>query len=166
MKPGAAVLLLASLALPACATSGRTPPMTQLQLREFQTRSFDAADSKLVLKALVNVLMDDGFIVQVASSDLGVLTASKQIGVENRLQAFAAKLLRSGDARWDKTEIIEVTANVSERGRQTRVRANFQLKRIDNKGVVAKIRTLGDAAAYGEFFARVDKSIFIEKERF
>ncbi len=36
---------------------------------------------------------------------------------------------------------------------------------MDNKGVVSKIRSMGDVAYYQEFFAKVDKGIFIEKEK-
>ena len=50
-------LLIASTLLAACAANV-PPPKTQLQVREFQTQTFDTADSQLVLKAMFNALQD------------------------------------------------------------------------------------------------------------
>ncbi len=165
MKPARTALLLGTLLVPACASSGALPPMTQLQLREYQTRTFDVADTRVVLKALVNVLMDDGYIVQVANTELGVVSASRQVGVENKMHVLLARLTRDPDLRWDRTQIIEVTANVGSYAGQTRVRASFQVKKVDNVGAVSKIHPYGDESLYRDFFTRIDKSIFIEKEK-
>ena len=52
--------LFVLVSLTGCATTA--PAKTQLQMREFQTRNFETTDDKAVLKALVNVLQDDGYI--------------------------------------------------------------------------------------------------------
>ena len=59
-----------------CAMTGVTPDKTQLQIREIQTRSYDTNDTKIVMKVLLNMLQDEGFIVRNADTDLGLLTAS------------------------------------------------------------------------------------------
>jgi len=165
MRRGIILLLLAALVLSGCATGGGAPPLTQLQIREFQTRVFETKDTKLVLKALLNVLQDEGFIVKEANSDLGFLTGVREMDVENKGKAFVSRFFHGANARWDKNSIIEVTANVSEHGEQTRVRVNFQLKTLNNLGAVSKVRAMSDEAYYQEFFAKVDKGIFIEKEK-
>jgi hypothetical protein len=71
---GAAV----SLIVVGCSSPAPTPPKTQLEVRQFQTRNFDTTDTKLVLKTLLNVLQDEGYQVKHASVDLGVISATKE----------------------------------------------------------------------------------------
>jgi len=166
MRLGMVLLLLAALGLPGCATTGGgAPKQTQLQIREFQTRVFETKDTKMVMKAVLNVLQDEGFIVKGADAELGFLTATREMDVEDKGKAFVSRLFFGKDARWDKNSIVEVTANVSEYQDKTRVRVNFQLKTLNNVGVVSKIQPMGDEAYYQEFFAKVDKGVFIEKEK-
>jgi hypothetical protein len=61
--------------------------------------------------------------------------------------------------------VIDCTANVSQFGEKTRVRTNFQLKKMNNKGGVEQVQTMDDPKFYQEFFTKVDKGIFIEKEQ-
>ncbi len=156
------VLLAVSVAA-ACATTG-TPPQSQLQIREFQTRSYETTDTKMVMKAVLNTLQDEGYIVKNAVPDLGLLTATKEIDVEDKATAVLLSVLSKGKATWPKNSIIEATANVSEFGTQTRVRLNFQVKTYDNKGAVREIRQIEDGNFYQDFFSKVDKGIFIQKE--
>ena len=85
--------------------------------------------------------------------------------VENQSVALVASLLGGREARWNKNSIIESSANVSEYGAQTRVRINFQLKTMNNKGEIVGVNQIDDAKYYQEFFAKVDKGIFITKEK-
>jgi len=61
--------------------------------------------------------------------------------------------------------IFFLRKNFYEYGDQIRVRVNFQYKLIDNKGVVIKIEQVEDEKFYQEFFSKVDKSIFLCKEK-
>ena len=56
----------------------------QLKIRSIQTRSFDTADRKAVLRATVATLQDLGFVVDRADSDLGTVTATKLAGYSAR----------------------------------------------------------------------------------
>lgn len=165
MRRGMLVLLLAALAASGCATGGGPPPQTQLQIRAFQSRSYETRDAKMVMKAVLNVLQDEGFIVKGADAELGFLTATREITLEDDHSAapFGEWLARKD--RWDREVTIEATANVSLIGDRTRVRMNFQSKVVDDKGRVSKIEVIHDQAYYEEFFAKVDKGIFIEKEK-
>lgn len=139
------------------------PAKTQLEVRQMQTYIFDVKDFKLVMKAMLNVLQDEGYIVQNVHLDLGFLTSTKEIDVEtgyNRFWAFVG----TGNARWLKTNIIDATANVTEFGDQTKVRVNFQLKRLDNFGNIVTVNQVQDPVFYQDFFSKVSKSIFIQKE--
>src|SRR5262245_38812131 len=74
----AGLLLAAPVLVGGCAASV-PPPQTQLQVREFQTQTFDTADSQLVMKAMFNVLQDEGYVVKNAVVPLGLMTATKEI---------------------------------------------------------------------------------------
>lgn len=161
--------------LSSCATTPTTPPQTQLQIREYQTRTYDTKDVKLVMKAMLNALQDDSFIVKNADADLGLLTATKEVDIEGKesgWEAFATALSainaglsgKANDATWKKCQIIECSANISEFGEQTKIRINFQAKVLDNKGGIVEVRQIEDPTYYQNFFSKVDKSIFIQKE--
>ncbi len=148
----------------ACAsTSGKKIPQTQLQIREFQTRSFEIADSKMVMKAMVNVLQDEGFIISNASSDLGFLSASRESDVQKGGEKFFSILF--GNGHYKKAAVTECTANVSEHGKQTKVRVNFRNKVLDNVGNIKKLDPIFDPVFYQDFFSKVDKGIFLQKEK-
>jgi hypothetical protein len=148
-----------------CVPAAIVPQKTQLEIREFQTRTYETNDSKMVMKSLLNVLQDDGYIVKNANVELGLLSASKEVDIESKGEAFILSLLAGHEARWKKNSIIECSCNVGEFGKLTRVRVNFQLKVMDNKGGVIKVETIEDPKFYQEFFAKVDKGIYIGKQR-
>lgn len=141
---------------------------TQLQIREFQTRSYDTADFKMVMKAVMNALQDQDFIIKQAELELGFITAQKELDVESAGESFLSGLLAAlggGRATYKKNSITEASINISEYGDQIRVRVNFQRKLIDNRGTVIKIEQVEDEKFYQEFFSKVDKSIFLGKEK-
>jgi hypothetical protein len=158
-------LILVSILVVGCIPATVTPPKTQLEIREFQSRTYDTNDTKMVMKALLNVLQDDGFIVKTANVDVGLLAASKEVDVESKGEAIILTLLAGRDATWKKNSSIECSGNVTEMGKQTRVRMNFQMKTMDNKGGVREVKTIEDPKYYQEFFAKVDKGIFIGKQK-
>jgi hypothetical protein len=45
---------------------------TQLQIRQIQTRTYELSESELVMKAMLNVLQDDGFIIKTAVPGIGL----------------------------------------------------------------------------------------------
>ncbi len=159
------LMLFVMLFVFGCATTGVTPEKTQLQMREFQTRSYETKDIKMVMKAMLNVLQDEGFIVKNAVSDLGLLSAEKSVDVESKGEAFLSSFFMGANARWKKASIIECTGNVSEYGKQTRVRVNFQVKVFDNKGGIVEIKQVEEGKYYQDFFSKMDKGIFIQKEK-
>jgi hypothetical protein len=148
-----------------CATTDVNTQKSQLQIREFQTRAYDTNDTKMVMKAMLNVLQDDGFIVKNAVVDMGLLSAEKSVDVQNNGEAFLVQFFGGQNAVYKKASIIECSANVSEYGKECRVRVNFQVKIMDNKGGIMKIEQINDEKYYQDFFAKVDKGIFIQKEK-
>jgi len=165
MKRIAVLLLGVIFVCSACMTQNVKPQKTQLEIREFQTRSYQTKDTKMVMKAMLNVLQDDGFIVKNANVELGLLTATKELDVESGGEAAFAIFMAGENARYKKNTIIECSANISEFGKETRVRANFQTKMMNNKNEVMNVKQIEEADYYQTFFSKVDKGIFIQKEK-
>ncbi len=42
---------------------------SQLEVRQMQTRDFETSETTMVLRAMLNVLQDDGYIVEQVNSD-------------------------------------------------------------------------------------------------
>lgn len=139
----------------------RTP--SQLEQRSFQTREFDTPDTRLVMKAMINVLQDMGFQISNADADLGLLTAAKWANVDHSKKEI--KKARKEQRALSKSVVLEATANVSAYGsRQSRVRVNILERILDDNGAILGITQINDARVYQRFFAEVDKGIFLQQE--
>lgn len=149
-----------------CATSDSSGPTqkltTQAEVRNFQTRSFDASDHALVMKAMINVLQDLNFIIKTADSQLGVLTAEKWSNIEYTKKEI--KRAKKKEIALPQAAVLECTANISVGGSQTRVRAIFQQRVVGPAGTVMDVTRVNDPAFYQEFFAKVDKGIYLQQE--
>ena len=151
----------------------REPPMTQLQIREIQTRTFENRNLKAVMKEMLNVLQDDGYIVKNANLDLGMITAEKDIDIERPSDRFWGGTFEirgpygqrsQREYSWNKHAIIEMSANIGEFGTNTRIRVNFQRKIYDNNDRVVEVHPILDQSHYQDFFMKVHKGLFIQGE--
>lgn len=147
-----------------CTPARIEPQKTQLEIREMQTRSYTSKNLKLVMKAVINALQDDGFIIKGADKELGFISASKEVDIQDSTEAFWTQFLQGNQARFRKNSIVEASANISEFGKETKVRVVFQMKVVDNFGAPVDARQIEDYYTYQEFFSKVDKSVFIERE--
>ena len=157
-----AIVVLSAILITGCSSTNITAQKTQLQVREFQTRSFNTKDVRLVMKAMINVLQDEGFIIKSANIDLGLLSATKEVEGNRDVMSIGSIVIR--DTGGINSTITECSANISEYGDQVKVRVNFQKKAVDAKGV-REVGSVEDEKYYQSFFAKVDKSVFIEKEK-
>lgn len=152
---------MAAMLFTACASFRSPPERSQLEIRQIQTRDFDVADTKVVLKAMLNVLQDEGYMIQSANTDLGLLTAKKETDLNRSswTAAFGGK-----EVRWEKTSVTEMTANISPYDKGSRVRATFSRKILDNMGDVMSVDQIDNDKFYQDFFSKVDKGLFLQKE--
>lgn len=146
----------------ACSRQPIVQTKTQLQVREFQSRTYDTRDIKLVLKAMINVLQDEGFIIKTANVELGLLSAVKEVELNREVLSIGGISIR--DTGNIKSIITECSASISEFGNNVRVRINFQEKKYDNKGV-SEVKLIDNEKYYQSIYAKIEKSIFIEKEK-
>ncbi|MBR1942386.1 hypothetical protein IJ843_01470 [bacterium] len=140
-------------------------PQTQLQKRQYQTRQYNNVPKPVLMKAMLNVLQDEGFIVNNANSLLGFISGSKEFSPKDKTidiqKEFGTKKGLGGAV----VAVVETTANVSEYGKEMRVRVNFKRKLLNAYGNAYKIEEVTDEQYYQNFFSKVDKAIFIQKQK-
>jgi hypothetical protein len=132
------LLLLAGCAAP---TASVTAGGNQAELRQMQTREYQQLDRRSAMRSVIATLQDLGFVVDRAEYELGLLTAT-------RYEEWTGR--RAGQ------HIVRVTVTVTERAEQRlTVRANARY------GETA----IEDPEAYQDFFAALDKSLFLTANR-
>jgi len=153
------------LFLAACVPAVKQNLKTQLQVREFQTRTFDTSNTNEVLSAVVEAFQDQGFMVKNVVPQVGLVSATREIDIEDSGQMMLRTFMLGRNASWEKNAVIEATANVKTQGHKTKVRATFQEKIMNNWGGMNKVHTMEDPKFYQDFFDKIGKSIFIEKQK-
>jgi len=175
MRAQKACLLLAALPLAACASAPPLPPASPLALRQAQSRSYADCDTRSVLKSVLATLQDEGFSVRTADSDLGFITATRETmkKADSGLKAlrWSAAVVTYGLALLapspkDRITQVEATAHVEELDQgEVRLRLSFQLRVLDSKGRVERVEDVTDPAPYQLFLAKVDKSLYYQREK-
>jgi len=148
-----------------CADKQKDPPQTQLQMREFQTRSFQTENKNEVMTAVMEALQDEGFMVKNAVPELGLIAATREADVEDTGEAIFMTLLAGQHADWNKNAILEATANVKSSGKTTKVRLTFQEKTLTKKGGTGNVKFIDNPSFYQKMFDKVQKSLFIENQK-
>lgn len=141
MKPSVFAFVLAAaggLFLSGCVTNPALAVFdtsSQVQLRNHQTRAFDPGDQERLLRTVIATLPDFGFVIDKADARLGSVSATKLAGYEMRM-----------------------TVTVRSRGETGQlVRASAQFKAHGT----ADARPVEEALPYREFFAALEKSMFL-----
>lgn len=142
-----------------CMSNFPTQDKTQLsplQVRAVETRDYDGHDVKTTLKTVLNVLQDEDFLVDYGNADLGLLHARKS------MQGPPVPVPGFGDQPSINT--IEATVNVSEFGDHIKVRINFRGNIRSAAGKAAAATEITDIKFYQEFFAKLERGLFIQKQ--
>ena len=167
-----------ALFLGACASvpdsAGVRVPQSPLELRQAQSRTFETADPRLVLKAALNVLQDQGFVIRHADAELGIVTAVMEWRSRKPNQGLrvlkwvaavptygASLLLPTGQTEFSA---IEANVNVTPEAAGARVRISLVSKVTGRKGEVLSVSPVDDPLAYQRLLAGLDKAVFLEKE--
>jgi hypothetical protein len=142
-----------------CIRKQEDPVVTQMRVRAMQTRTFVGHDQKTVMKEMLAVLQDQGYIVKNVSNELGILTAELDINIEKISSKFWAYLFSGRAARWKKHSVIELTSNSFEENGNTKLRINFLIRIFDNLGRVVDVHQILEDGAYLEFFNKLQKGL-------
>lgn len=130
------VLLVQGCVAPQPGPDLLAPTEAQMKLRSFQSRTFDVADRQVAMRGVIATLQDLGFIIERANEPLGLVTAARFSEPDNR-------------------SVVGVTVTVRPQadGRML-VRAN----------AIFNNTPIDDPKVYQNFFATLDRSLFINKE--
>jgi hypothetical protein len=73
----ALVITISFLSTPLPVFSKKIPKLSQLEIRDMQTRYFETSNIERVMKAAINTLQDSGFTIQEIDPELGYMRARK-----------------------------------------------------------------------------------------
>ena len=138
---GAGIVLIGCLILQGCtAPEPRkelfSPTDAQLKIRSAQSRTFEVKDRMIAMRGVIAALQDLGFIIERANEPLGLVTAAR----------FAEP---------NYYDVLGVTVTVrSQEDAKTMVRAN----------AIYNNKPIEDPKVYQNFFAAVERSLFLTKE--
>ena len=142
-------------------------PLTQLEKRQFQTRTYPAQDNVIAMKAILNVLQDEGYIVYNVNSLLGYIYGIKDfdlsdpnIDITKEFNMTKSRLNYNGV----KVATIEAGINITQYGNKSRIRANFKRKLLNQYGNAQMIDDVSDIEFYDDFYTKVDSAINLQKE--
>lgn len=146
--------------------ANQKPQMTQLQLREMQTREYESGTTDKILPVALAVLQDEGYVVGNTDAQLGLLTASKQLhekDVDDSGTAFLKGFFGMGTISSEEWSTIEANVQVSPFGERVRVRMSARLAAISTTGNT-NYEQITEADFYRNFFTNLEKGLFIERE--
>lgn len=137
-----------------------------LKIRSAQSRTFDTTSDKQLLQASISVLQDMGYTIKESSSEYGVLTAIKESSAISTGQvalALVSAICGSPNTVIDKTQYISASLVVLDKDNTNKsvARTVFQrvIVRTDNSQYE---ETITDPKIYAEFYAKLDKALFLE----
>jgi len=136
------LLLMSVVIFQACASSPQpsqdllAPTEAQMKLRSIQTRTFDIQDPNQAMRGVLAALQDLGFIIERTNETLGLVTAAKFVE-PNYL------------------DVMEVTITIRQK---TEAQKMIRINAVFNN------KPLEDSKVYQNFFASLERSLFISKE--
>lgn len=153
--------LLTILLLVSCVTPPPRVELSELQIRVIQTRQYENVNYTEALRAVVASLQDQEFVITNVSENLGLVTAYKDIEEVDKWTQFWV----GPQGVYQTIKRIEANVTVRQESKIVKIRVNLIAKGISNAGGVLWTRPIYDAEAYQKIFSKVDKALFIEKEK-
>ena len=161
------IAFLSAFILAGCYAPARkaSPQVSQVQIREVQTKDFDGERALDGMKAVLAALQDEGYSIETSNTDLGLITASRvihDIDTKSRnSQAFWYGIAKDYRAARSWT----VTANVAEIGDKLRIRISLVEQELSETGGVMYSQQVTDKEPYQALFSKIDKSVFLQRNK-
>jgi len=155
--------------LAGCASSVKPP---SLALREYQTRTYEQKSNQEIFHAVLNALQDDGFVIDVADIQSGLVkgkVSSTKINARETLQKTAFTVLTYGvfllftDGNVDDVETVSATITISPYGKSMKVRTSFVYRRDNPDGETVEHKQIIEQDVYQKFYSTIEKSIFYDE---
>ena len=166
-----AILFIICLAIPVMAKKRQSEevitPLVKLEKRQFQTRDFDKADKEIVMKAVLNVLQDEGYIVYSANSLLGFIYGTKDFDMSDSDIDISKEFgLTKSRLNWNGVQVttMEANANITDFSKVVKLRISFKRKLLNMYGNAQFIEEVKEEEYYQDFFSKVEKAVFLLKQ--
>lgn len=155
------VLLLATLTLLAGCASGppRLKQMSQVEVRQLQSREFAKVTELDAQKAVIAALQDEGYIIATVDKDLGLVSASKEVTDIDR----GTRLFFGSNMTYQTAIRYESSTSIRTVGDKVKIRINIVAKAVTNSGGMNWSQPVQDPKTYQSIFSKIDKSLFIGK---
>lgn len=152
-----------------CAHSPTPPPapeLTQLQIRQMQTREYSDVTEVQVIKAVISALMDEGYGISSTDKELGIITAAKEVyDLDSNTKFIAEFNLGAGAGTYQTTLRSEASSLIKTYGNNIQVRISIIQKGVSNAGGNIWSQPVYNANVYQSIFSKVSKAVFLEKEK-
>ena len=141
---------------------------TNLEDRQIQSREYRGIKEENILAASAAVLQDMGYTISESETRLGVITAKKDAdatsGVQVALAIFSAFLGNSQVSIDDKQQFT-TTLVVLPRGNSNVFTVRMTMQRVvwNTQGNVTRLETVKSKKVYKNFFEKLSKAVFLEK---
>ncbi len=142
---------------------------SQVKLRSAQSRVFDMTDRIKILRAIVALMQDLNFQLEVLDEELGIVSGKYFAPIErpnagydplyhlydNQRLLIFSKTYASWGPFWHRDDLVRLTVTVRPRNEtQLVVRANAQFY----------LRAVEDPEPYQKFFRSLEQSLFLESQ--
>lgn len=161
------LIFIVCLTLFACASAPLSPPsnLSQLQIRQLQSREYSHTKLQSVIRSVISALQDEGFIIASANENLGLVTAAmEKYEEDSRTKNYVNFMYGPGIGTYQTTKHFEASVSVAEHNKVTRVRINIVVKAINNAGGIIWSQPVYDQATYQNIFSKIDKSLYLYKQ--
>lgn len=141
---------------------------TSLKDRQMQSREYRQVKEESILAASAAVFQDMGYTLSESETRLGIITATKDAdatdGGQVALAIFAA-LLGGGATPIDDKQRFTATMVVLPRGNSSVYSVRMTMQRVvwDTRGRVSKLESVSSEDVYKDFFDKLSKAVFLEK---
>jgi hypothetical protein len=172
-------LLVVVLTATGCISTQNSPDAAALpptELRAIQTRTYALRDQQAMMKVVLDVLQDDGFIIDYAHTEMGILHGTKTItGTGDLLFNVTSDFFpgAAGPRANGAAAKIDATANLTQLQNATKVRISLQRINTYLSGYFGynsapnfntQAGPIVDAKIYQEFFAKLDRGLFLHNQ--
>lgn len=140
-----------------------------LELRQIQTKNYESVDESKVMSTAVAVMQDLGYTIKESESGLGLVVGEKRRDAMEAGQVALAVVgaLFGVNSAIDKNQLIKMSLVVSPKTVNSKESydARIAIQRIvwNTQGHISRIETIEDKEIYAEFFSKLDKAMFLEK---
>lgn len=151
--------------LTSCVATKRppAPQLSQLQVRTMQTREFASETVLNGMKAVSAALQDEGYSIETANTDLGLITAVRVVD-DPDTESKTAQIFWKGTANdYRAARAWKVTANIAVARKLLNIRISLVEQELNETGGIIYSQPVTDLAPYQALFSKIDKSVFLQK---